>query len=440
VNSIPPPLTSPAWTIRTKRLVALAALVAAAFMVLRLSEVLPIVAVAVILAYLLTPMVNFIERRVLVFGPLRGGSHRNMAVLLTYVIIITTFIIVMLVVLPAIARQLEAFGRQLPQLFRNLEAGLEHTLNEPLMFNGEPILIDGEEFIPLERLREVTGVEHITDLLQLQDMNLVGTTQTFIGSLTGPAFDFVGGALTAIINVIFLLSMMFFLMRDGSIFIDKAVHITPPLYRGDLRRLLYELGQVWNAYLRGQLTLALFMGTAAFMAATLVGLPNPLILGLMSGLLEFIPSIGAGVAIFPAALLALTSQSTTIPFLEGVPFALLVIVIWAVLQNLEAIILVPRVMGGSLNLHPLAVIIGIIAGASLVGVLGIILAAPTVASLRVFGQYIYGKLMDRDPFPGSVVRKPNRPPRGAVLRQEWVARMGVQARDWLNARRKEDRV
>ncbi len=440
MNSLPPILTSPAWTTRTKRLVALAVLVALVFMALRLSEVLPILAVAVILAYLLTPLVNFIEQRILVFGPFRRGSHRNLAVLLTYVIIITVFIIGMLVVLPAIVRQLEAFGRQLPGLFRNLEQSLEHTLNEPLTFNGEPILIDGEPFIPLQRLQEVTGVEHITDLLQPQDVSLVGSTQTFIGSLTGPAFNFVGGALTAIINVIFLMSMMFFLMRDGTIFIDKAVHITPPLYRGDLRRLLYELGQVWNAYLRGQLTLALFMGTSAFVAATLLGLPNPLILGLISGLLEFIPSIGAGLAIFPAALLALTSESATIPFLTGVPFAVLVVVVWAVLQNLEAIILVPRVMGGSLNLHPLAVIVGIIAGASLVGVLGIILAAPTVASLRVFGQYIYGKLMDRDPFPGSVIRKPNRPPRGAVLRQEWVARMGVQARDWLNARRKEDHV
>jgi predicted PurR-regulated permease PerM len=242
----------------------------------------------------------------------------------------------------------------------------------------------------------------------------------------------------AVINLIFLMSMMFFLMRDGASFIDKAVSLTPTLYRGDLWRLLYELGQVWNAYLRGQLTLALFMGTAAFIAATLLGLPNPLILGLISGLLEFIPSLGPGLAIFPAALLALTSQSNTLPILEGAPFALVVIIVWALLQNIEAIILVPRIMGGSLNLHPFVVIVGIIGGASLAGLLGIILAAPVIASLRVFAQYVYGKLMDRDPFPVT-----SRPVRRSArqlwpIGQAWIIRASDQIRDWVETRRKQD--
>lgn len=202
--------------------------------------------------------------------------------------------------------------------------------------------------------------------------------------------------------------------------------------------MLYELGQVWNAYLRGQLTLALFMGVVVFTIATLIGMPNPLILGMISLLLEFIPSIGSGLAIFPAAILALTAQSSTFPGLQGLPFALTVVIIWALLQNIEAYILVPRIMGGSLNLHPIAVILGIIAGSSLAGVLGIILAAPTVASLRIFGQYIYGKLMDRDPFPAMIRRNTNSPI-GDWLRRNLSSRVdihiGPQIREWLGARR-----
>ncbi|MBL8164791.1 MAG: AI-2E family transporter [Anaerolineae bacterium] len=432
----PPMITSPGWTLRTKRVIASVVLVLMALAVLRLSEILPSVAVAAILAYLLTPLVNFIENRVLAIGPLKRRRRRGIAVLLTYIVILFTVTVVMLVIVPAIVQQLEAFGRQIPQLLRSFEASLEESLNHPLSFNGEPILINGEPFVPLQQLRDATGVEHLTEMLQLQELDLVDTTQSFIGSLTGPAFNFVGGALTAIINVIFLLSMMFFLMRDGAMFIQKGIDLTPTLYRGDVRRLLYELGWVWNAYLRGQLTLALLMGTAAFIAATLLGLPNPLILGLISGLLEFIPSIGSGLALFPAALLALTSESATIPFLEGGTFALVTVIVWAGLQNVEAIILVPRVMGGSLNLHPFVVIIAIIAGATLAGLLGIILAAPAVASLRVFGQYIYGKLMDKDPFPSAAIRAAPRPPRPTLLRQEWVNRVGVMARERLDAMRK----
>jgi predicted PurR-regulated permease PerM len=76
-----------------------------------------------------------------------------------------------------------------------------------------------------------------------------------------------------------------------------------------------------------------------------------------------------------------------------------VIVVWTIIQNIEAVIVVPRIMGESLNLHPVVVIVGVIAGANIAGILGVLLAAPVIASLRVIAQYLYGKLMDRDPFP-----------------------------------------
>jgi predicted PurR-regulated permease PerM len=426
-------------------MIVLAVVAAVLLMVLRLSDILPIITVAVILSYLLTPMVNFIDEKLLIFPPFGKRSHRNLAVVFTYIVIIAGFVIIILVVVPALVAQLEEFGRRLPSLLRTIESSVEHTLSEPLTFNGEPILINGEPFVPLERLQEATGSQHVTDFLQLENINLVGTTQSFVGSLTGSAFSFVGGALTAIINVIFLLVMMFFFLRDGAIFVEKGLHLTPQLYRGDAKRLLYELGQVWNAYLRGQFWLALFMGLAAFISAVLLGIPNPLILGMISALLEFIPGLGSGLAIFPAALLALTSQSITMPGLEGVPFAIIVVIVWALLQNIEAYFLVPRIMGGSLNLHPLTVVIAIIAGASLAGVLGIILAAPTVASLRIFGQYIYGKLTDHDPFPHHPVSEPIVNANGLrrivrLAHLEFEARLIAQIRARLEAMRKHNHV
>jgi predicted PurR-regulated permease PerM len=442
MNAMPPSISSKSWSARTKRLLLIAIGVIVAIALVRLSEVLPILGVAVILAYLLTPLVTMFEKRVLGLVPLLPTTKRGIAVGLTYIVLISAFIILMLVVVPVLAAQIEEFGRRLPGLIRSLEQSIEHTLSEPFIFNGEPILINGEPFIPLDRLREITGAQHVTDIIQLQNFDLVGTTQSFLSSLTGPAFDFVGGALTAIINITFLLSMMFFLMRDGAQFVDRGVQLLPNSYHGDSRRLLYELGRVWNAYLRGQLTLAFFMGTMVFVIATALGLPNALILAMISFLLEFIPSIGSGLAIFPAALLGLTTQSTTYPFLEGVPFMVVMIVVMALLQNLEAYILVPRIMGGSLNLHPLAVIVGILAGASLAGVLGIILAAPAVASLRIFGQYIYGKLMDRDPFPPPVIRQRRPSPvvhwaqrRATSVQQGWETRLAPQIRQWWEARR-----
>lgn len=401
----PPPVTSPAWTGRTKRYVAMFVAVIIGLALLRFSETIPIVVVAVILAYLLTPLAQWINTRVLVFGAFRRRDHRGLAVLLTFMLVIAIFIVVILVVVPGIINQFEEFGSRIPPLLESLGQALESGLSHPVTIGGEPIIINGEPIIPLEQLRAITGTPGNQDVLRLEDLNLVEATRSFISTLTLPAFSFLGGALTAIINIIFMFSMMFYLIRDGAIFADKLVEATPRTYRNDVRRIMYELGQVWNAYLRGQLTLSLIMGTTVFIVATLLGVPNPLILGLISGLLEFIPSIGSGLAIFPAALLALSAQSATLPFLEGTAFAIVVIVVWAILQNIEAIVLVPRVMGGSLNLHPFVVIVAVIIGASLAGALGVILAAPAVASLRVLGQYIYGKLLDQDPFPPPKPRR-----------------------------------
>lgn len=438
----PPPLTSEPWSPRTRTLVAMAVGIALLLVILRLSEVLPIVIVGVILAYVFTPIVNLIDKHVLVFGPFAGKTNRNIATLLAYVVIAMGVVVVLLVLVPVIIEQFEDLGRALPGLLRDLERTLEAALSQPLTFNGQPILIDGRELIPLERLRELTGAQRLTDVIQFQDIDLVNTTQSFLSSLTGPAFSFVGNVATVAINVVLLLSMMFFLMRDGGTFIEHGVRLTPKPYQGDMRRIFFELGRVWNAYLRGQLTLALLMGFLSFTAATLVGLPNPVIIGVISGMFEFVPSVGSGLAIFPAALLALTSTSATVPGLEGAGFAVVAVIIWAGLQNLEAIFLVPRVMGGSLNLHPLAIILGLIFGAALAGLLGVILAAPTVATLRVFGQYIYGKLMDTEPFPAPRPSS-NRLPRALVMLRKAVDQLRQQSgtmRERLEAIRRGNNV
>ncbi|MBZ0289384.1 MAG: AI-2E family transporter, partial [Anaerolineae bacterium] len=159
MNRNPPPLTSPAWTSRTKRLILAGVVIVIGLTLLRLSEVLPIVGVAVILAYLLTPLVNFFETKVLIYGRFAGKSQRNLAVVLTYILIATLFVILILVVVPLLINQFEEFGRRIPQLLGQIEQDLEATLSQPLTFNGEPVMIGGSPFIPLERLRDVTGVE-----------------------------------------------------------------------------------------------------------------------------------------------------------------------------------------------------------------------------------------------------------------------------------------
>lgn len=393
---------SPAWNSRTKRIVAIGSLVVIGLTVAWLAEILPLVMISAVLAYLLYPIVSLIERRILGTGPLRRVQGRGLAVALTFVLVIALFAVIVLVIAPVIVAQLEEFGRNIPQLLQDLEDELERILSEPLMFNGEPVLIEGKPFIPLERLLEATGTRGINDLLHLENLDVVGAAQTFLGSLgsvTGPAFGFLGDAFNALINFTFLIVMMIYLMKDGERFAHRLVELTSDLYQDDARRLLHELARVWNAYLRGQILVSVITGVLIFVAAVILGLPNAPMLGLFSGLLQLIPNIGPFLAIIPAAFLALVSQSNSLSFLSGLGFMLVVVAVWIVIQDYILFVIVPRLMGRTLDLHPYVVIIAVIGGASVAGALGVILSVPFVASARLLAGYVYGKLMDRDPFP-----------------------------------------
>jgi predicted PurR-regulated permease PerM len=386
----PPPITSPAWGERTKRTVVLLALLVIAFIFLRVTDALPIILVSAVLSFVLFPVANVIEKPLLP-QPIRS---RTLAILLAFVLVFVLLLLLVLVVLPVLIGQIQEFGQRLPRLLTGLE-------EEITRFLSQPIVIGDQTLIPIDNLREAMGVapDEALPLLQLQNINLGDAVNYSVRSLTGPAFSFIGGAFNAVINLIFLLTMMFYLLKDGNLFLTTLVNITPATYQGDAARLLHELGDVWKAYLNGQILLGIVMGVIVFITATLLGVPNAPILGLLSGVLEFIPTLGPLMAMIPAVLLAFSSQSSTLPFLEGPTFALVVVVVWIALQQLESVFLVPRIIGDSLNLHPFIVIIGVIAGANLAGALGVILAAPVIASVRVLAQYIYGKLLDRDPFP-----------------------------------------
>jgi predicted PurR-regulated permease PerM len=408
--------------------VVIAVLGIVGFIAWNLISLMPLLVVSALLSYLLYPVVNFIEDRLLIILPFRA---RSLAVLLTFMSVIAGFVIIVIVIAPALINQITDIGDDLPRILEATEDELRDILNRPLTINGRPVLIDGEPLIPLEGIQEITGGD-VTDTSGASSDGSFNFAQAFrgffgsVGDLTGPAFSVLGGAVTAVVNATFVLVIMFYLMRDGDQFTAKLVNLTPSSYQGDVRRLLYELGRVWNAYFRGQLILSVSVGMAVYLAALILGLSNAPILGLLAGLLEFIPNLGPFIASVPAVLIALVSESGTFPFLSGLPFALVVILVWTGIQNLEAIFLVPRVMGGSLNLHPVVVILGVITGASVAGALGIILAAPFIATIRVAGQYLYGKIFDTNPFPQSSRNAPlqrNMAFRYYMVAQRYVRRM-----------------
>lgn len=397
IANLPPPISSPPWSSRTKRIVVLIGLLLAGILFWQVADVLPILVVASVLSFLLNPLTDSLERAF--------KGRRSLAILATFLIVFLLFIVALLVIFPSLFSELRQFIDTLPTVLAEAQASINVSLNQP-------INIFGQEVIPLQQIERFFGSSQTGETAP--NVDILGTLQAFLSSLSGPAFSIVGTAFRTLINLIFLLTLLFYLLRDRQRFYDAVIDFTSPNYRNDARRLLYELGQVWNAYLRGQLILCVFIGVLVFICATILGVPNPLVLGLISGILEFVPNLGPFIALVPAALLALVSQSNTLPFLEGPTFALVVIIAWTVIQNIESLFIVPRVMGGSLNLHPVVVLIGVLAGASLGGALGVILAAPVIASVRLLGHYVYGKVTDQEVFP-TTTKEALMPPKPPLL-------------------------
>jgi predicted PurR-regulated permease PerM len=150
---------------------------------------------------------------------------------------------------------------------------------------------------------------------------------------------------------------------------------------------------VWAGFLRGQLLLALIIGVATTMVLEILGVPNALLLGVLAGILEVVPTIGPIIAMIPAVLLAFFQGSTHFT-LDNTLFACIVVGAYIVIQQLENHIVVPNVLGRSVDLPASVILFGALAGASLAGVLGIFLAAPVLATARLALRFILDKLFE----------------------------------------------
>jgi predicted PurR-regulated permease PerM len=172
----------------------------------------------------------------------------------------------------------------------------------------------------------------------------------------------------------------------------------PGGYRFDAERLMTQFGRIWSAYLRGQILLGVVIGVIVSITLALLGVRNALALGLLSGLLEFIPIVGPVIGAVAAAAVTLF-QPTHLAGLTPFWHMIVVLAAMVVIQQIENNLLVPRIVGNALDLHPLLVMVAVFMGSSVAGILGAVLAAPLVASLKLIGVYAWRKMFDLPPFP-----------------------------------------
>ncbi|MGA9191501.1 MAG: AI-2E family transporter [Anaerolineales bacterium] len=355
------------WSAATKVVVSVSLLGLAVYLLTQFSEVIPPFVLAIILAFILSPIVDRMQARI--------HLPRGLITAIVYLLLLAILSLLVALLIPALANQIRLLNLDLQDIVHSIE----------IVF-GKSIVVGG----------------YAIDVGRAIDQALTGL-QTLLEPIFGQTLGIVVEAITSVVWVIFILVISFYLIKDGHqlwAWIERQV---PPSYQLDYHRLRQEIYGIWRDFFRGQLILALVVSVIFTVAGLIIGLPFSLAMAVLAGLLEFIPSLGHAIWLVIAVVLTLFQGSTWIP-VPNLVFALIVVGLHLVYQQVDLNYLIPRIIGRSVRLHPLVVILGIVAGATLAGVLGIVLAAPTIASARVLGRYIRGYLVDEG---GPVVPTPS---------------------------------
>jgi len=310
----------------------------------------PFVAAA-LFAYLFDPIVDRLERRM----------PRGLAVSLVFLVVTLLFLLVLVLLVPFTERQIGAFLAQLPVWVDWVQTRATPWLEAK--FGMSPDVLD---------------TRSIFDALQANWKEAGGVAATVLAKVSKSGLAVVGWAL----NLVMVPVVGFYLLRDWDVLVERIHGLIPRSIEPVVARLARESDDVLGAFLRGQLSVMLALGAFYGVGLWLVGISVGPLIGMIAGLISFVPYLGAITGVLMGVIAALVQYQDWM-------HVLLVFGVFAVGQTLEGYVLVPRLVGDRIGLHPVAVIFAVLAGGELFGFLGILLALPVASVIMVVLRYLY---------------------------------------------------
>jgi predicted PurR-regulated permease PerM len=331
---------------------------------------------ALLLAYILHPLVLRLQKST--------GMSRGIAVALVYVVLVAVLVAATTGLGIAAANRVAAFGEFLSGVSRDFPDFVKGLL--ALEFVVGPWTINLGE----------ANLDPFVDGIASAVTPLISQTGVILRGVAGATASFVG---TSVLVLVIGFYLLLYLERFGW----AVIGWVPKAYKSDASKIMTDIGTIWQSFFRGQLLMGLAVGTMTAVIMAILGLRNPLGLGLLAGVLEFVPIFGPWITAIVSVLVALF-QETNPWGLTPVGFALVVLLAGILIQQIENNFLYPRVIGQSLSLNPLVVLLAVLAAGSLFGIVGLLLAAPVVATARLCGGYLYWKTVGEEPPQSTFVR------------------------------------
>jgi len=304
---------------------------------------------AVLITYLLNPLVNAIERK---------GTSRTGAILLAYLALFFVAAGIFLYGVPRVVEQLNRLVETIPLYTGQFNEMIRSLQTRYIALD----LPEGMRNVVDERIQWLE--ENILQLLRQVVTALAGTVEYVFKILLAPVLSF-------------------YILKDLNLIKKKAILAVSEEWREEIIKLFKEMDQVFGSFIRGYLLVAAVVGGLTAIAMAMLGMEFALMLGLFAGLTELIPYFGPVIGAIPAVGLALLKSKWL-----GVKVALAFLII----HQLEANIISPKILGDRVGLHPLLVIFSLLAGGELYGLAGMLLAVPAAAVIRVVFKFIYFKV------------------------------------------------
>lgn len=350
VNRGPFDTYGPPTRVVLRVIIVVLAVVVLLWITIKLTGVILLLVFSIFFAYLVSPLVEFIRRPV-TLGKRVFVIPRVVAICLAYIVLAAGIVMAIYLIVPSLGNQFPEFAGQAKGYWQSL----------------------GDKSQQLDNYFRSLRIP--APLIEAANNAMPGVVEKVSQGVSG----FVSNAIVYVAYLPWLILipiLAFFLLKDAETFRRSALQMLPRgrwRWRGD--EFFQDVNSTLAAYIRAQLTACLFIGIVCAIGFTLLGLPGPVVMGLIAGVFEFVPLVGPVAVALMAAMLA--------TFHSGPVSAFFVLLFLGVLRIVQDYIIYPRLIGQGIHLHPLAVIFAILAGHELAGVAGIFLAIPVVAILTV---------------------------------------------------------
>lgn len=312
------------------------------------------VALALVVVYLLNPLVTLLERR---------GLRRGFGVAIIFILFVAVVAAGLSLLVPIIARQITGFIDKLPELVQDAT----REINSFAAKRGWDYRIN----LDTEKIQQY----------------IVDNRESIIGVLGGVR-SFAFGVIHILITLIIGIILSIYILLDMPKIQRAMRNVLPEGRREEISGLAENVGNVLGSFFRGQLLVALFVGVASAVGLSVIGIPFAAVVGLIAGVFNLVPLIGPFIGAVPAVILALLSDQPIDALWAG---------LWLLtVQQIDNHIISPNVMARTVKLHPITVMLALLAAGSLFGLFGMLLIVPGIATVKMLAGHFWKKRSVRE--------------------------------------------